>query len=303
MSRSYLGARTIWNRPPVGRLFGYDSAVWRIVDITDLELDNNDREAWLREGMPDLATWPARPYRAAVEWVGGKRPDNAPADDPHPMADRVVRVKHRALQWDLYPESGRWPMCSCCGEPMPCRAELQDREVTAGFERMTKWVMRQSGCCWGCGEPITRRQKSIAYPGENLDLPGGMEVRFHTRTACWSAAVAYEERWVAVDPRHERVLTWPECGGTLIVHFDGTSECTGLPGPITGLTRKPRAYDCRGHSTHNHSATQACYVGVAWLAPESEMPGCPRGCPKDGHPGAAPRDRLPRAPWGQEALA
>jgi hypothetical protein len=189
-------------------------------------------------------------------------------------------------------------MCSCCGEPMPCRAELEDREVTASLKQVEKWAGRLPGCCWGCGEPINRRHKSVAYPGDNLDLPGGPTVVFHTRASCRGWAQAYELRWIAVDPRRERVLTWPKCGGILVVHGDGSSECSSGTGPLGHEHRGE--HDCRGHLTHDHGSHAACYVGDRWLARESEMPGCPRGCDRRTHRGTWTTPRPERRPHQPE---
>lgn len=223
----------------------------------------------------------------------GWAPDWDGSDTPIPPASITIRAFRRwaGPTWDLYPESGRWPQCSCCGEPMPCRAELEDREVGKQLDVVEKLASRMPGCCWGCGEPITSRQKAVTYPGDNLDLPGGQPVRFHTRRDCHWMAAQYELRWIAADPRNERVLTWPECGGILVVHRDGSSECMSGPGPFGGVrTGEP---NCEGHLTHDHGATTACYVAGDWFAVH-DWPGCPRGCAVEGHPGARPARRPER---------
>lgn len=287
------GTHSHYGPPPVGALTPRDHAVWRVTHITDLPLADHDRDTWIEAGMPDPATWKGRPYKVGVEYVGGARPDWAPTDGDVPATSMSARAQRfGGVNWKLYPPSGRWPMCSCCGEPMPCRAELQDREVDQGLERVETWASRRPGCCWGCGEPITGRQKAVAYPGDNLDLPGGPEVRFHSRASCWDAARRYELRWIDVDPRRERILTYPKCAGILIVHADRSSECRAGRGPLGDVqVSQP---DCRGHLTHDHGTQAACYVGEGWLSRPSEMPGCPRGCSRTGHPGAAPSARPPR---------
>src|SRR5205085_8291397 len=93
--------------------------------------------------------------------------------------------------WHVY-QDGRWPQCSCCGEPMPCRAELEDRQVTQSLDRIARLEAIPPGACWACAEPITRRQKVVTYPGENLDLPGGQQPYFHTRGQCRPSAERYE---------------------------------------------------------------------------------------------------------------
>ncbi|MEV4672769.1 hypothetical protein AB0K34_14025 [Actinomadura sp. NPDC049382] len=261
-------------RPEKGKLIAYRHAVWQVAKVEDVppaELDEASRDVWFDRGMPELSTWPERPYRVIVDWVGG-----APAPW-HRNGDKQTRgtvtVPSTAhILWRVYP-SDRWPQCSCCGEPMPCRAELEDEQVTASLDRIAKMEAIPPGACWACAEPITTRQKAVAYPGENLDLPGTDAPNFHTRRSCLPAAHAYEERWVAVDPRRERILTWPLCGGSLIVHGDGSSECFG------------GVLECRGHATHDHHRIQACF---------RQSHGCPRECPREDHPGTRPAPRPAR---------
>jgi len=260
---SPLGANRIYDVPPVGALVALGHGVWR---VTAVEHD---------------------PGRLHAEWVGGARPAWAEPDQPN-LTGRIDDPR-RGSCWYVYPASGRWPMCSCCGEPMPCRNEMQDRTVGHALATVEKWATRRPGGCWGCGEPITGRQKTVEYPGENLDLPGSDAPRFHTRRQCWGAATAYERRWIAVDPRRERILTYPRCDGILIVHGDGSSECT--PGRNVEGAEKTGEPDCRGHLTHDHGTYSACYVAGRWFADPSEWETCPRGCSRLGHPGTATSPR------------
>lgn len=272
-------ARTRWmplrtsgkHRPEKGKLIAYRHAVWRVAKVETLPLSDADREVWLRHGMPDLDRWPDRPYRVVVDWVGGAQPSWNRDGDMRKHGTITVPAG-AYVWWRVYP-SDRWPQCSCCGEPMPCRAELEDEQVTASLDRVAKMEAIPPGACWACAEPITTRQKSVAYPGDNLDLPGAHAPSFHTRRSCLPDARDYEERWIAVDPRRERILTWPACGGSLIVHGDGSSECFG------------GAVECRGHATHDHRHFQACYT---------QSHGCPRECPREDHPGARPAPRPAR---------
>jgi hypothetical protein len=280
-----LGARRpdTYRHPAPGDLIGYEHAVWKITAVTFLQLSDDDRDIWTSHGKPDLATWRRRPYRVNLQHIAGAQPDWLHLGDPRPAA-AVVDIRAAmttAVTWHIYPPSGRWPMCSCCLEPMPCRSDVQDAEIAAGMNRIEILVARQPGNCWACTEPITHRQKSITYPGDNLDLPGGPEVRYHTRTACIDAAERYEERWLAEDPRRQRTLTWPRCDGWLLVHHDGTTECRPDDDQFSG----PSAPDCQGHNTHQHGSTSACLA----YGP------CPRGCPREGHPGTTPAPRPPRS--------
>lgn len=157
--------------------------------------------------------------------------------------------------------------------------------------RLAILATKLPGHCWACNEPFSHRQRSVVYDGDNLDLPGGPEVKFHTRAKCHSRAQAYELRWIAEDPRRERVLTYPKCGGILIVHADGTSECRSGKKPVGGESVSEP--DCRGHLTHDHGMEVSCYVGDDYWAGEGRFPGCPRGCQPDRHAGTGAQSRRP----------
>jgi hypothetical protein len=253
------------NRPAAGQLLAHKHTVWRVIRVEDIELTDKDRDTWINFGAPDLTTWGGRPYRITVHWAGGVKPDWAEREDGDFTSLREGHLDVPAgsyKMWNVYP-GGRWPQCSCCSEPMPCRAELEDREVTRSLDRVAELEAIPPGACWACQEPITTRQKTVTYPGENLDLPGGQQPHFHARKECAHSARDYEERWLAVDPRRERILTWPQCGGTLIVHADGSSECV-VGRDVLGQQHEPQP-DCRGHLTHDHGHQRSCG-------------GCDRGC-------------------------
>lgn len=285
-------------RPQDGDLVAIGHAVWRVSNVADVPLDDDDRDQWLKARMPEIESWPLRPFQADIDHVAGAIPSWASTEAVVDTAVVTIRVRTNFM-WPVYPKSGRWPQCSCCGEPMPCQAELADRQISASMNGIEKWMSRRPGCCWGCGEPITHRQDAVAYEGDNLDLPGGMPVRFHTRrgAGCWEWANAYELRWLAEDPRRERILTYPKCRGTLYVHADGSSTCsTGRM--AFGLETTEQAPDCQGHLTHDHSHFAACYfMDNDWLAPNpAELQSkCPKGCTAgDGHPGTTTSPRPPR---------
>lgn len=282
-------------RPERGALIALNHAVWRVTEVIDLPFNDADRDIWINHGMPDPVTWRRRPYRIHVDFVGGARPNWAPPDGPVQPSQADVRTdNYHPLLWRVYRSRERWPQCSCCGEPMPCRAELEDQEVSTSLGRIAELEQIKSGHCWQCKEPIGTRQRSVTYPGDNLDLPGASAPRFHTRAACAWAAKAYELRWIAVDPRRERILTWPKCPGLLIVHGDGSSECHDGTGPL-GFEHD-RAADCRGYLTHDHGSRMACYAAGTHLADGASAPICARGCTSAGHPGTRAAKRPPRVP-------
>lgn len=110
--------------------------------------------------------------------------------------------------------------------------------------------------CAACGEPVTARQQSVTYQGENLDVPDGTSAVFHARLWCHWHARDYEVRWLAADPSRRSPVEWLSCLGKAIVHVDGTSECAE-PG-------------CPGWEHRDHREGWVCLA----------MPGgCQRGCP------------------------
>lgn len=283
------GTRHTYDRPEAGDLVAVDHAVWRVTSVGDIPLhDDADREAWLAAGMPDLTTWRRRPYAVNVTHVGGKPPRRPGKDGQYGM--RIPADDLRS--WEVYPR-GRWPQCSCCGEPMPCRAELADEHVEYAEEQVSEFEARMPGCCWSCNEPITQRQRAVVYPGINLDLPTGPEPRFHLRAKCRYAAERYEERWLAAagEVPRKRVLTYPKCPGRCIVHADGSSQCHGGHD------------DCHGHDTYNHGHFVACFHNGGPIMPNPWGEGgtCPRGCSREDHHGAG---RLrPRPPRDSDQLS
>lgn len=264
-----------YGRPDPGDLIAAAHTVWRVLTVEDLELTDDDTAAWISSGMPTL--WTRRPYRVTFEYVGGVRPSWAIPDRPVGRSGFDVRG---GGTWRRYNSNTRWPMCSCCGEPMPCRAEVQDQAVTAAVGKIEELSTRQPGDCWHCGTPITKRHLAVTYDGDNLDLPIGPTVRYHLRNACRHAAEAYELRWIAADPRRERILTYPRCAGTLIVHQDGSTNCRSGTPPWGAESER----DCRGYTTHDHNSRTACYIGGY----------CNRACTSNGHPGATPAPRPAR---------
>lgn len=292
MTRWYpLTAAPRYDRPQAGQLVALRHGVWLVERVERAEWDDADRDAWLAAGMPDEGTWPQAPVVLHVRHVGGAKPAVLGDRDTGSI---TVRAADRAM-WNVYP-GARWPRCSCCGEPMPCRAEVEEREVAAGLSRVAELEQVLPGCCWSCREPISSRQDSVAYDGANLLLPGREPPVFHTRRRCRPDAEGYERRWLAEDPRRERVLTYPRCGGILVVHADGSSECVAGAKPLGGEAEtRP---DCRGHLTHDHGAVRACYVGEGYWSPTDTMSGCPRGCSREGHPGTgtSPRPKRRGAP-------
>src|SRR5437879_5395517 len=66
--------RNHYSRPEPGQVIAFEHAVWKIVQVANVSLSDDDKELWLKRGMPDLETWRSRPYEVSVEWIGGVKP-------------------------------------------------------------------------------------------------------------------------------------------------------------------------------------------------------------------------------------
>lgn len=273
-------------RIQVGDIVGLYYAAWRVTEVNpveDVDLSDDD--------LRDMAIYKPeyrerhRPYYLVLAHVNG--PILTPMPKTLHDGTRTVhlRVNRPGGRGEPKVMGDRYQTCSCHGHPWPCQDVLLDEIVTESVARADKLAAKQAGMCWACNDPITSRQRAVSYAGENLDMPGGPPVRFHTRSQCWGSATEYELNWISVDPRRERILTWPKCSGTLVVHHDGSSECRSwsVPDSDWGGESEP---DCKGHLTHDHGTMSSC------LSADDEP--CPRGCRREGHPGCRTTPRPER---------
>lgn len=199
-------------RPDVGDLIPHEHAVWRIVEVRDIPEADRDR------------------YRDCP-FVLTLRPATITGDDPRARDHDIHIGRPKWRSWDVYPDE-HYPICACCHEPVPCRAEMAKREAERMGERLNRFS--QAGVCAYCGEVIRPRQKSVTFAGDNLELPGGPPVSFHLRGKphCINGAIQYEKRWVAADPDNRPWRLY--CPGSVVNHNDGTYECSrgaACPGP------------------------------------------------------------------------
>jgi hypothetical protein len=216
-------------RPPVPCLIAIDRKPWRLIDIQEVPTSSWKKEDWEEherrflwkrqrgEPFPSPDEWDARPIDLIVAEVkGGKE-----------YVSRARPWGYRLHGWLVLPE--HHAVCGSCGELAPCREyereQLENWLAAQAREKFEKDLAKMPGCCWSCGEVITHRQKSIAFEGENADLPGGPSAIFHLRQKCRAEARAYEERWAKLDPRRRPRLS---CSGNMIIHVDGI-ECTEGP--------------------------------------------------------------------------
>jgi hypothetical protein len=215
------GERRDWRDVKPGDLFAFGRQVWRVIEnrpdpVTDWDDDDREHfEPFRLRGVTGEG-WRFRPLCLIAEPANGGKQEHL---EVKPYAGL------RARAYILHPH---YPVCSDCGEPWPCRELDITHEVRRQSAEMERLARIMPGCCWSCGEPVTSRQKSVTFEGENLLLPGGPPPVFHLRSGkpyCSSGAVSYEKRWVAAAPgRHP----WLYCTGHLIRHVDGP-ECTEEP--------------------------------------------------------------------------
>lgn len=197
-----------------GMLVEWERKPHRVISCTQdepLDWPASTREKWLEADMPEPAEWHQRPYTLAL------RPELTPGG-------KDVWLSAQAFyRWWTPPE--HFALCHLCHELSPC-SHVWGEEVTKQAGREMEAVMKLiPGCCLHCTEPVTRRQKSVRFEGENLVRPdfGEGTAIFHSRKACWSAASDYDRRWAQAHPGRQRKL---RCTGLLRHHFGGSEECS-----------------------------------------------------------------------------
>lgn len=239
-----VGSSLFGGVPEVGQMFARprDRRAGRVTRLTDIHQANwlpQTTAFWRRNGAPAWETWPGR--EIGVMYCYDRSQDTT---------ERAFLLVpwHLSEQW--IPLDDPYPTCVDCGLVWPCYCVDTTRETNAALAELDRVSTIAPGCCWGCGEPITTRQRSIAFDGDNLLLPGAPPAVFHTRakrigrsyTTCWDAAHRYEELWVAAVPGRERRLT---CPGLLRRHRDdGTADCTAGRACPSYDAHHADAYDC-----------------------------------------------------------
>lgn len=225
-----------------GDMIALERALWRLIEVRDVPVadwDDNDQHYYDAHTDPADRTAAYRqvPRRAdgtripPGEW--NLRPVNLIVEPAKGGKRRHLRCRPYVMLTSLYVIPEHHPVCSACGELYPCRHLDMEAETAKQMAKFTKYESILPGCCWSCGNPVTERQKSIAFEGENLLRPGGPPVVFHLRKGspyCSSAAYSYDKRWIEAAPdRHPRLF----CPGNVVVHVDGPecSEDPYCPGP------------------------------------------------------------------------
>lgn len=179
MSQAIARRATDW-RPPlestqpvrvleVGMVIAYEWAAWEVTHVSPMAEPKDD----------------GRDMRVTFHRLYGPKHEHE-----NQFGDMAVAYSSRRLYGVHVYRDGRVWLCSCCGDPAPCRmqvAEESARHSAAEFERRLNRM--GPGICYGCGEVITARQERVTFPGEHADFPGRGGPTFHTRRKC------AEERW------------------------------------------------------------------------------------------------------------
>lgn len=181
----YVGAG---RRLQVGDVIGFDHAAWRVEHVQDA-VATGEEQASL-EGASAPIRWPGvGPYNFTVRRLHGP-PHRAERKEPGLAAFRKNRGY--GSWWTLYPD-GRVPLCSCCGDPWPCRMLEAERYAHQEGQLLNELSTRvETGACFGCGKPVTTRQATIQYPEGNLRVPLAPPPVFHARESCRDEVVEYE---------------------------------------------------------------------------------------------------------------
>lgn len=232
--------------PEPGQLIACpDRRAYRVIGVYDRDFANWHEQTvqqWEKAGRPDPKTWKDRERGLELD----------PVVKPHPRGkDRIGRRLTPWAwneQWWALPDP--YPACVECQMLWPCPCDDRNRAAAAAMKELERLGGVLPGCCWACSEPITSRQHSIEFPGENLLLPGAPSPIFHTshsrkshQGTCRSEAEAYEQKWVAAAPERRVLL---RCEGVLFRHF-GYSECTARDAcPGEGATHREFAHCTTG---------------------------------------------------------
>lgn len=159
------GALRLDGVPDAGALVADYHAVWQVVEVVELAHDS--------------------------DWPGARTHELILAARTGPAMHRTVPTSRYSAWW-VYPQQ-RFPVCSCCGEPAPCRAQLVEDAAQHVLEDMARFS--QEGRCPACLHEVTNGAAARTFAG-NLRVPLGPPVTFHSdRPVCRSAAAVYAREW------------------------------------------------------------------------------------------------------------
>ena len=188
--------------------------VQHVVELAVHDWPQDYIEAWRAAGRLEVHRWSDRPHRIDGFWN-----DQGPE-----VGERLHQIiAPGSYAWSVLPD--HYSVCRVCGELPPCTHVHHEAILSRAREQLEKEMALLPGTCHSCGEPVTRRQRSITFPGANLIRPdfGDHSAIFHTRGKCASGMRTYDQRWAKAAPDRTRLLY---CDGALVMHADHTSECS-----------------------------------------------------------------------------
>lgn len=221
--------------PEVGQLIAWRHRAWRVVEI-----NKAPREDWPENVVRRMEL--TRPEyrdslipRHVLVHPAGFRSNGDPVRD----RNAIVSLSG-GRWWDVYP-SDHYPVCSECGEPVPCRAEMARTLGERAEKDAAKYEI--GGVCPSCQEIPTSRHKVITFD-VNLRVPLGPPVTFHIgRRSCRSDAGRYEQEIAKADPAYLMVLNCP--GARLVHNYRGNGdECSEGPACRGERFPHPRSAYC-----------------------------------------------------------
>lgn len=253
------GERREWKDLAAGDLISLWRKVWRIVEVRPVPVadwDEDDQGYWDRVYGKHVDTRAIRRIRPASEELWDRRPLYLTIVPATGGKRKHRRIRPYVTHRDAYVLSPHYPVCKDCGEPWPCTELDIAAEVDKEAAKLARLEKILPGCCWSCGDPITHRQGSVRFDGENLLLPGAPPAVFHSRRTggCLSDAMSYEKRWVAADEGRRWRL---QCPGHLVRHVDG-DECSGDPHCPGGKVRH-NSFACHRYNRFPDGSFQSCY--------------------------------------------
>lgn len=213
-------------------------AAWRVVEVTvveDVDLDDDERRQ-MRLWKPGFQER-HRPYNVVLQH------DRGPVLAHTRRLHDGTRVMHLRLNQGgtltMLPD--RYTVCSCHGDPWPCRDQVRDWAAEREADKLDRLLAQAApGVCAGCLEPITARQLTLRFPEEHALIPGAPGPVYHAgRGECWWKAGQYEVKHRL--PAHPGVDRLASCSGHAYIHvIGGELDCTA--GPVcTGLHGPPNA--------------------------------------------------------------
>lgn len=172
-----MGASHSMRRPEVGDVVAWERAAWTVMHVATTD-PTDDEVKYLKAYRAEIRE-KLQPYKVSLRRLHGPQ---SPRENSY--QDMALRARAaNSIGFQTYP-AGRVPLCSCCGHPWPCLMLDSEREAELTAKVMSDRMDRvMPGVCFGCGEPVTSRQKAARFPEPNVQVPGSPPPVFHMRNS------------------------------------------------------------------------------------------------------------------------